>query len=229
MLHLTIKAYVYDAYGTLFDVHSVTEKAESLFKSYGKEISEEWRKKQVEYFMLHQLTQRYIPFSEITRNALLYTLKKLSLTCKEDALNQLMGAYLELKTYDEVHETLEKLYQREVKQIVFSNGTNDMLKPLVKNRKLDRFLDVLSVDDVKHYKPAPAAYSYAHEMLGVNRDEILFMSSNFWDITGAASYGFKTAWINRAKLPMDLLCIKPDFEFSNLSELLKHETKRPSR
>lgn len=159
----------------------------------------------------------------------LYTLKKLSLTCKEDALNQLMGAYLELKTYDEVHETLEKLYQREVKQIVFSNGTNDMLKPLVKNRKLDRFLDVLSVDDVKHYKPAPAAYSYAHEMLGVNRDEILFMSSNFWDITGAASYGFKTAWINRAKLPMDLLCIKPDFEFSNLSELLKHETKRPSR
>lgn len=225
---MTIKAYVYDAYGTLFDVHSVTEKAESLFKNHGKEISEEWRKKQVEYFMLHQLTQRYIPFFEITRNALFYTLKKLLLQCNEDALNQLMGAYLELETYDEVHETLQQLHNRDVKQIIFSNGTNDMLKPLVKNRRLDDFLEILSVDDVKQYKPAPAAYKYAHEKLGVNREEILFMSSNFWDITGAASYGFKTAWINRTKLPEDLLEIKPDYEFINLRELLQHETKRPS-
>ncbi|KZE69317.1 haloacid dehalogenase [Fictibacillus phosphorivorans] len=226
---MTIKAYIYDAYGTLFDVHSVTEKAEFLFKGHGKEISEEWRKKQVEYFMLHQLTERYIPFSEITRNALLYTLKKLSLPCNEDALDHLMTAYLELQTYEDVHETLQQLQNSDVKQLIYSNGTNDMLQPLVKKRKLDGLLHVLSVDDIKQYKPSPAAYKYAHEELGVNRDEVLFMSSNFWDITGAASYGFKTAWINRAKLPLDLLGIKPDFEFRNLSELLEHKTKRSSQ
>lgn len=94
---MTIKALIYDAYGTLFDVHSVTEKAENLFNGYGKQISEGWRQKQVEYFMLHQLTDRYIPFSEITRNALSYTLNKLSPAYKKEDFDHLMDAYLELK------------------------------------------------------------------------------------------------------------------------------------
>lgn len=179
---MAIKALIYDAYGTLFDVHSVTEKAENLFNGYGKQISEGWRQKQVEYFMLHQLTDRYIPFSEITRNALSYTLNKLSPAYKKEDFDHLMDAYLELKTYEEVSETLENLNSRKVKQTIFSNGTKDMLTPLVKKRELSDFCNVLSVDDVKQYKPSPAAYKYAHESFGVNCDEILFMSSNFWDI-----------------------------------------------
>ncbi|MED1863077.1 haloacid dehalogenase type II [Fictibacillus nanhaiensis] len=220
---MTIKAYVYDAYGTLFDVHSVTKKAELLFEAHGKAISEEWRKKQVEYFMLHQLTGRYIPFSEITRNALLYTLKKLSLQCNEDALDSLMEAYLELKVYEEVHNTLHKIQKNDVKQVIFSNGTYKMLEPLVKKRELTDVLDLLSIEDVKQYKPAPGAYQYAQEKLCVNRDEILFLSSNFWDITGAATFGFKTAWINRGSLPLDVLGVKPHYIFSSLNDLLNEK------
>jgi 2-haloacid dehalogenase len=218
---MTIKAYVYDAYGTLFDVHSVSVKAESIFNGYGKTISELWRKKQVEYFMLHQLTGNYKPFSNVTQDALLYTLKKLSLDIKKENLEDLMQTYLELEVYEEVHETLEKLKKQNNKQIIFSNGNYEMLQPLVKKRKLDHLLDILSVDDVKQYKPAPAAYKYALEILGVNRHEVLFMSSNFWDITGASSFGFKTAWINRAGLEIDELGIEPDYIFKDLSSLVK--------
>jgi 2-haloacid dehalogenase len=218
---MTIKAYVYDAYGTLFDVHSVSVKAESEFNGYGKTISELWRKKQVEYFMIHQLTGNYKPFSEVTRNALLYTLKNLSLQNNEDALNSLMQSYLELEVYEEVHATLEKLQNQNKKQIIFSNGTYEMLNPLVEKRELNHLLNVLSVDGVKQYKPSPAAYKYALETLGVDRDEVLFMSSNFWDITGASSFGFKTAWINRAELKIDELGIKPDYIYKDLKGLLE--------
>jgi 2-haloacid dehalogenase len=218
---MTIKAYVYDAYGTLFDVHSVSVKAESEFNGYGKTISELWRKKQVEYFMLHQLTGNYKPFSEVTRNALLYTLKNLSLQNNEDALNSLMQSYLELEVYEEVHATLENLQNQNKKQIIFSNGTYEMLNPLIEKRELNPLLNVLSVDDVKQYKPAPAAYKYALETLGVDPHEVLFMSSNFWDITGASSFGFKTAWINRADLEIDELGIKPDYIYKDLKGLLE--------
>jgi 2-haloacid dehalogenase len=218
---MTIKAYVYDAYGTLFDVHSVSVKAESEFNGYGKTISERWRKKQVEYFMLHQLTGNYKPFSEVTRNALLYTLKNLSLQINEDAINSLMQSYLELEVYEEVHATLENLQNQNKKQIIFSNGTYEMLNPLIEKRELNHLLNVLSVDDVKQYKPAPAAYKYALETLGVEPHEVLFMSSNFWDITGASSFGFKTAWINRAELEIDELGIKPDYIYKDLKGLLE--------
>jgi 2-haloacid dehalogenase len=216
---MTIKAYVYDAYGTLFDVHSVSEKAESIFKGYGKTISEQWRKKQVEYFMLHQLTRKYKPFFEITRNALLYTLKNLSLQRKENEIDTLMQSYLELEVYDEVRDTLEILQKQNKKQIIFSNGNYEMLNPLVERRELNHLLYVLSVDDIKQYKPAPDAYKYAQETLGVERYEILFMSSNFWDITGAASFGFQTAWINRAELKMDELGIEPDYIFNHIKAI----------
>jgi 2-haloacid dehalogenase len=118
-------------------------------------------------------------FSKITKNALSYTLNKLSLSYKKEDLDHLMNAYLELQTYEEVSKTLKNLNRRKVKQTIFSNGTKDMLTPLVKIRELSDFCNVLSIDDVKQYKPSPAAYKYAHESLGVNCDEILFMSSNF--------------------------------------------------
>ncbi|MGA4721245.1 haloacid dehalogenase type II [Fictibacillus nanhaiensis] len=220
---MTIKAFVYDAYGTLFDVHSVTEKAEFHFKGYGKVISEEWRKKQVEYFMIHQLTGIYIPFSEITRNALLYTLKKFSLQCNEEALVSLMEAYLELQVYEEVPDALQKIQHNNMKQVIFSNGTYKMLQPLVKKRELTDVIDLLSIEDVEQYKPARAAYQYVQETLAVNREEILFMSSNFWDITGAAAYGFKTAWINRGSQPLDVLGITPHYIFTSLHDLLNEK------
>jgi 2-haloacid dehalogenase len=220
---MTIKAYVFDAYGTLFDVHSVTNSAESLFPGKGKAISEQWRKKQVEYFMLHQLTGNYQPFSDVTHNALLYTLKSLSLSCKKSELQTLMNAYLELDVYPEVKDVLQTLKEKRKAQLIFSNGTYSMLNPLVKNRQLDSLISVLSVDDVKQYKPAPASYKYVVEKLGLKRHEVLFMSSNFWDITGAASFGFRTCWINRNRNEVDELGVKPDYILEDLRGLIAIE------
>ncbi|MDR7071776.1 haloacid dehalogenase type II [Fictibacillus barbaricus] len=217
---MTIKAYVFDAYGTLFDVHSVSETAESLFPGKGKEISLQWRKKQVEYFMLHQITGNYKPFSDVTRDALLYTLKNLHEDCKENAVQQLMNSYLELEVYEEVKDTMRQLKENGKKRTIYSNGTPSMLKPLVEKRELHDLLDILSVDDVKQYKPAAAAYQYALEKLEVERHELLFMSSNFWDITGASSFGFRTAWINRSNLEVDELGIQPDYIFEDLRGIL---------
>jgi 2-haloacid dehalogenase len=217
---MTIKAYVFDAYGTLFNVHSVSETAENLFPGKGKEISQQWRKKQVEYFMLLQITGNYKPFSDVTRNALLYTLKNLNEDCKENAVQQLMDSYLELEVYGEVKETLQQLKGKGKQSTLYSNGTPSMLKPLVEKRELLNLLDILSVDNVKQYKPAAAAYKYALEKLQVERHEVLFMSSNFWDITGASSFGFRTAWINRTGLEVEELGIQPDYIFENLRGIL---------
>ncbi|WNB90838.1 haloacid dehalogenase type II [Bacillus sp. NEB1478] len=217
---MTIKAYVFDAYGTLFDVHSVSETADRLFPGKGKEISQQWRKKQVEYFMLHQITGNYKPFSDVTRNALLYTLKNLNEECKENEIEQLMDSYLELDVYEEVIETLQLLKDNGKRRTIYSNGTYNMLEPLVEKRELHNLLDILSVDDVKQYKPAAAAYKYALEKLELERHEVLFMSSNFWDITGAKSFGFRTAWINRSGLEPDVIGIQPDYIFEVLRGIL---------
>jgi 2-haloacid dehalogenase len=213
---MTIQALVFDVCGTLFDVHSVKEQAEELQPGHGEPISKRWREKPLEFSFLRQLNGQYVPFSQVTRDALRYTLLDLKLHVTEEQITNLMETYLTLDVYPEVSSVLETMAHKRL--VVFSNGSHDMLDPLIEQSGLaDRFEHLVSVDYIKHYKPAPASYMHALNKLGLKREEILFMSSNGWDITGAKSFGFKTAWINRNGLPVEELNLDPDRIYDDLT------------
>lgn len=215
-----IKALVFDAYGTLFDVHSVGKECNEVFPNKGDAISQSWRKKQLEYFFLRQLMQRYKPFDEITKDALNYACKENGAELSKENEKRLMDAYLKLDLFEEVETVLQQLSQK--KLVVFSNGSKNMIDPLVEQSNIRSSIDlVISADEIKQYKPTPAAYNHALEQLEMKREEILFMSSNPWDITGAKSFGFHTAWINRKDLVYEELDIQPDTVYSDLSGIME--------
>ncbi|WP_281976256.1 haloacid dehalogenase type II [Halobacillus litoralis] len=211
-----IKALVFDAYGTLFDVHSVGKECNKVFPNKGNAISQSWRKKQLEYFFLRQLIQRYKPFDEITKDALNYACKENGIELSSDDEEHLMEFYLKLDLFEEVETVLDQLSHK--KLVVFSNGSKNMIDPLIEQSSIRSSIDlVISADEIKQYKPTPAAYNHAQEQLELKREEILFMSSNPWDITGAKSFGFRTAWINRKNLVAEELDIQPDAIYDDLS------------
>ncbi|QFT87875.1 2-haloalkanoic acid dehalogenase [Bacillus sp. THAF10] len=216
----TIKAYVFDVYGTLFDVHSVKEKCEEFFPNQGESISITWRKKQLEYFFLRQIMGNYEDFQKVTEAALKYALSEHNQQWTPEIEHSLMDAYLNLSLYPEVQHVLEKLQNK--KLAIFSNGTANMLTPLAENAGIAHYFDhILSVDEIKQYKPSLASYNYALKTLGVKREEVLFLSSNGWDIAGAKNFGFHTAWINRNELPMETLNLKPDKTYKNLNDIME--------
>ncbi|UXH43029.1 haloacid dehalogenase type II [Rossellomorea vietnamensis] len=223
MSNLTIKAFVFDAYGTLFDVHSVIEKCNELFPDKGEEISQVWRQKQLEYSFLRQLMGTYTTFFSITRDALHYACVQVGVDLTDEKEKVLLDAYLELTHYEEVESVLGELTSHQT--AIFSNGSLDMLSPLVEQSSFGSLLDeVLTVDEVKQFKPTPMAYQLVLKKLGVKREEVLFMSSNPWDIAGAANFGFHTAWINRQDKVMDELGVKPDFVYRDLNGILEHKS-----
>ena len=211
---MRVDALVFDAYGTLYDVHSVVRRCESCFPGKGTQLSQLWRAKQLEYTWLRSLMQRYVPFSQVTRDALAYACAALGLDARTHAA-ALMDEYLRLAPFPEVSAALERL---QMKRAILSNGSPDLLDPLVRNSGL-RFDAVLSVDELKIYKPAPQVYELAVKRLGVPKDRIGFVSSNCWDALGAKSYGFRVYWINRGGAPLDPLGFKPDAELRSLTEL----------
>ena len=216
----SIKAFVFDVYGTLFDVTAIKKECEELYPGYGEKISETWRAKQVEYFLLRQLMGNYATLRSITHQALTYALKEQGIEPDEKNGQQLLEAYLRLPLYPEVADVLSQL--KDKKLVVFSNGSHDMLDPLIEHAELETlFADVLSIDDIKQFKPAPASYEYALEKLGIESHEVLFLSSNGWDVSGAKNFGFQTAWINRKNLPVEELDLPPDYIFKDLNGLLK--------
>jgi 2-haloacid dehalogenase len=210
------EAMVFDAYGTLFDVHSVAARCESFWPGRGAQLSQLWRSKQLEYTWQRSLMQRYAPFSTVTREALAYACEALQLSPTKEQQESLMGEYLRLSLYPDVVGTLKDLGK---KQAVLSNGSPDMLVPLIENSGL-RFDAVISVDELKMFKPAPQVYELAVKRLGVPKGEIGFVSSNCWDALGAKSYGFSVYWINRTKAPVDRLGFKPDAVLTSLNEVL---------
>jgi 2-haloacid dehalogenase len=211
-------AFVFDAYGTLFDVHSVVRRCDAFWPGKGPALSQAWRTKQLEYTWLRSLMGRYAPFSQVTWDALQWACDFLELEGSDDQLKQLMGEYLRLDPFPDVPETLEKLEGG--KLAILSNGSPDMLDPVVAHAGL-RLDAVLSVDAVKAYKPAPAVYQLAVDKLGVeDKRAITFVSSNCWDAIGAKSFGFRVFWINRAGAPVDRLGFMPDGVLATLSDLL---------
>jgi 2-haloacid dehalogenase len=205
---------VFDAYGTLFDVHSVMRRCESLFPGKHTQLSQLWRTKQLEYTWLRSLMQRYVPFSTVTRTALAYACETLGLELTAERMEALMSEYNMLAAFPDVAPTFDKLKARKA---ILSNGSPDMLEPLVAHSGL-AFDAVISVDEVQVYKPAPQVYELAVKKLGTS--SIGFVSSNCWDALGAKSYGFTVYWINRTNVPVDRLGFKPDHIVRSLDEIL---------
>jgi 2-haloacid dehalogenase len=211
---MRVEALVFDAYGTLYDVHSVMRRCEACFPGKGAALSQLWRTKQLEYTWQRSLMQRYAPFSTVTREALRYSCAALGLRL-DDREQALMDEYRHLTPFPEVAAALGRL---PMKRAILSNGSPDILEPLVRNSGL-LFDVVLSVDELQIYKPAPQVYELAARRLGVAKERIGFVSSNCWDALGAKSYGFSVYWINRGGAPVDALGFAPDREVKSLSEL----------
>ena len=207
---MTIKAVVFDAYGTLYDIQSVAAVTEEAFPGYGDLITQIWRIKQLEYSWLRSLMRRYEDFSVITKESLAYTIRVLGL--EHDAANfaRIMDKYLHLDLYPDALAALPALKGK--KLAILSNGSRDMLNALVKNTGLDRVLDAtISIDQQRVFKPAPEAYTLIETRLGVRPAEVLFVSSNPWDACGAKSFGLNVAWIERVTPEaMALACVKSD-------------------
>jgi len=205
-----IKAVVFDAYGTLFDIQSVAAVTEEAFPGYGDIITQIWRIKQLEYTWLRSLMRRYQDFSVVTRESLAYTLRVLGLAHDNDVFDRIMDKYLHLDLYADATTALAAMRNR--KLAILSNGSPAMLDALVANSGLDRVLDAtISVDSRKIFKPAPEAYTLIESVLGVPPAEVLFVSSNPWDACGAKAFGLNVAWIERVPVEaMALACVKSD-------------------
>src|ERR1700733_7180611 len=193
---MTIKAIVFDAYGTLYDIQSVAHVTEQAFPGYGEIITQIWRIKQLEYTWLRSLMRRYEDFSAVTRESLAYTLKVLGLKSDAQIFERIMDKYLHLDLYPDAAAALAAM--RGNKLAILSNGSSAMLNALVANSGLDRVLDAtISIDSKKIFKPSPDAYSLIESVLGVPPAEVLFVSSNPWDACGAKAFGLNVAWIER--------------------------------
>jgi 2-haloacid dehalogenase len=239
---VTIKAVVFDAYGTLYDTQSVAAVTEQAFPGYGEIVTQIWRIKQLEYSWLRSLMRRYEDFSVVTRESLLYTLRILGLKHDDKMLERIMEKYLHLDLYPDAAAALADMRSR--KLAILSNGSPKMLNALVRNSGLDRVLDAtISVDSQKIFKPAPEAYSLIEAVLGVSPAEVLFVSSNPWDACGAKAFGLNVAWIERVtpgamaqacatsdlvppltmfkaiRMQMDELGIEPDYRIKALADL----------
>lgn len=216
----TIQAFAFDVYGTLFDVHSVKAACDEQFPGKGEQISQMWRTKQLEYFFIRQISNRYEDFSVVTRDALRYALAAADVTASNDVEDMLIATYAKLSPYEEVEDVLKQLQDKQT--VVLSNGTADMLAQLIANASFtELFNELVSIDGVKQYKPSPAAYMHWFKTTDLKRDEVLFMSSNGWDIIGAKNFGFQTAWINRDGKPMEAMDVQPDAVYDDLTGILE--------
>ena len=207
---MNIKAVIFDAYGTLYDVQSVADVTEEAFPGYGGIITQIWRMKQLEYTWLRSLMRRYQDFAVLTQDSLAYTLRVLGLHYDDATFERIVEKYLQLDLYPDAMAALTALKGK--KLAILSNGSPDMLNALVKNTGLDQVLDAtISVDARKVFKPSPEAYALIKEKLGIAPANVLFVSSNPWDACGAKSFGLSVAWIERVPPEaMALACVESD-------------------
>ena len=217
----SVRHVVFDAYGTLFDVHSAASRYQMRLGQHAQAVSKMWRTKQLEYTWLRSLMQCYVDFWIVTQDALDYALDSEGID--DNSLRQdLLRAYHDLACYPEVPDTLSKLKQMGLGTAILSNGSGEMLEAGVRNSKLGKFLDyIISVDIIKIFKPSPKVYQLATDQLGCNTKEILFFSSNAWDVSGAATFGFQTIWVNRFAQATERLPGTPIMEINTLDAVLK--------
>lgn len=216
-----IKACVFDAYGTLFDVHSAVGKHRQRLGKRAHDVSATWRTKQLEYTWLRSLMGDYADFWQVTGDALDYSLDAHEIsdqTLRED----LMQAYLNLTAYEEVPAVLAALKDAGYKTAILSNGEPAMLDAAVHGAGLASLLDEwLSVDSLRIFKPDPAVYQLASDAFDIEPSQVMFQSSNAWDAAGAAYFGFRVLWVNRFGQRSERLPSKPDYEAEDLNHLMK--------
>jgi 2-haloacid dehalogenase len=218
---MTIQAIAFDAYGTLFDVYSIAALADKLFPGKGAALAELWRDKQIEYTRLRTMCSMYKPFWEVTQDALVFSCKKLSLNLDPDAQNRLMGQYAKLQAFPENLNVLQRLKDKNLKLAILSNGNPEMLEAVVKAAGMqDVFNHLLSVDTVRKFKTAPEAYQLGPDMFGIPANRILLVSSNCWDVCGAAWFGYTTFWVNRNAAPLEELGVTPNGTGRTLNDVL---------
>ncbi|WP_024514162.1 haloacid dehalogenase type II [Bradyrhizobium sp. Tv2a-2] len=207
---MNIKAVVFDAYGTLYDIQSVAAVTEETFPDYGDIITQIWRIKQLEYSWLRTLMGRYESFATVTRDSLAYTLRVLGLTYEPEAFERIIDKYLHLDLYPDAMDALGAMRDR--KLAILSNGSPDMLDALVRNSGLDRVLNAtISVDANRIFKPSPLAYGLIETTLAIPPASVLFVSSNPWDACGAKAFGLNVAWIERVTPEaMALACVETE-------------------
>ena len=216
-----MKAIAFDAYGTLFDVFSITALAEALFPGKGEALAQVWRLKQLQYSMLRSLMGRHRDFWRLTEDSLVYAAKSLDLDLTPDKRARLLEAYLTLTAFPDVKPGLEALKLRGLRLAILSNGEPRMLEAAARSAGIADLLDeILSVEEVKIFKPSPRVYHLATEHLGVRPPEVGFVSSNGWDVAGAASAGLETFWIQRrAAEPPEELGFTADHTVHTITDL----------
>jgi 2-haloacid dehalogenase len=219
---MAIRAILFDLFGTLLDVHSVAARADQLFPGHGARLSQLWREKQIEYTRLRTMSNRYVPFTQITEDALLYVGDALGLKIDSAARGLLMHESTQLAPFPEVAPALGRLQERGVTLGVLSNGDPGMLEDSLHGAQLGEYFDlVLSADQVHAYKTAPAVYELGTTSLQHPAKEILFVSSNSWDAIGARWFGYPSFWVNRHGAPHERLGIQPDGEGRSLTDAVE--------
>ena len=222
---MKIRAVLFDAYGTLFDVHSVSLLGEHLFPGQGSALSQLWRDKQIEYTRLVTMSgapgEHYRPFWDITRAALQYSAEKLGLALTPTLQDRLMNEYRHLSAFPENREVLAELKRRGVPAGILSNGDPEMLNVGVKSAGFAEYLQhVISVHPARRFKTDAAAYALGPAAFGLPAKDMLFVSSNCWDAIGATWYGYSTLWVNRAGAPLDRLGVAPTHTGTTLRDVL---------
>ncbi|MEM9673280.1 MAG: haloacid dehalogenase type II [Bacteroidota bacterium] len=213
-----IHAFVFDAYGTLFNINSLDERLTHYFGDRAEAISATWRRKQLEYTWLRALMQRYVPFSQVTQDALAYACQSVGEKLTEEVRNDLRQRYEILSAYPEVPATLGELSQN-YRLAILSNADPVFLEQAVQHNQLSNYLvSVLSADKLQTYKTVPQVYQLAVDTLQLPPEQIAFVTSNPWDVAGAKSFGLTTVWINRGSIP-EQLGFPADFEITRFQEL----------
>ncbi len=214
-----IKAIVFDAYGTLFDVNSAAEKCKEKIGDKWESFANYWRITQLEYTWLRSLMRRHKDFWQVTEDSLDKSMKAFKIDASMK--NELLDLYKMLSTYPEVKEVLNKLKEKDYKLSILSNGTPALLNQLVKNNNLeDLFNDIFSIEEVGIYKPDSKVYEMPIKKYKIKANEIAFLSANTWDVSGGGNYGYNAIWVNRNKNIFDNLDFKPKNEVNNLTQLL---------
>ena len=214
-----IRACVFDAYGTLFDVNSAARGAKATLGDKWQPLADLWRSKQLQYTWLRGLGGRHADFWQVTGDALDFALSTLQIEDPE-LRSRLMNLYMSLEAYKEVPETLQRLKAAGMKLAILSNGTPAMLAAAATNAGIDKFFDaILSVEEVKVYKPHPSVYQLACQRLNLSADEICFLSSNGWDAYSAKAFGFHVLWCNRSGQMAERIPETPDAQIACLAEL----------
>ena len=214
-----IKAIIFDAYGTLFDVNSAAEKCKNKIGSKWEDFANYWRTTQLEYTWLRSLMNRHKDFWKVTEDSLEKSIKKFHID--PSMKNELLNLYKVLSPFEEVPSVLNSLKVRKIKLSILSNGTPKLLKELVESNNLKNiFDDIFSIEEVGIYKPASKVYDIPVNKYKIKKEEIAFLSANTWDVSGGGNYGYNSIWVNRSNNIFDNLDYKPDYEIRNLKQLL---------